>query len=145
MQAYFGGEDNVPAFGTKAYEKMASNFLEKLTGLADFELVEGPKGRHNQAGKGDKFVFRHPNFILNDDNKLARIVFKSKASKGAGKGKNSRWSVQELTDLDKYTKMYTHPAGTTHAGMPIWNFVAEKVGRGTGECKTKFHRLSKSK
>jgi hypothetical protein len=145
MQRYYGGKDKVPDIGTKAYEKMAINFLARLRDLANFELVEQPKGRVYQAGKGDKFVLQHPDFILNDDNKLASIVFKDKAPKGAGKGKFSNWSAQEIEDLNKYAAMYTHPAGTRNFGKPDWKRVAEKVGRGTGECKTKFHRLSKSK
>lgn len=143
MQGYFG-KDKVPAFGTKAYERMVTNFLAKLTGLANFELVEQPKGRAYQAGKGGKFVLQHPDFILNDDDKLASIVFKDKAPKGAGKGKNSRWGVQELSDLDNYAKMYKHPAGR-HAGKTNWNLVAEKVGRDADQCAVKFKRLSKTK
>jgi hypothetical protein len=141
MQRYYGGKDKVPGIGTKAYEKMASNFLAKLTDDANFELVEQPKGRANQAGRGGKFVLQHPDFILNDDNKLASIVFKKKAPKGAGKGKNSRWSVQEIEDLNKYVAMYTHKKGR-QAGKPDWKRVAEKVGRDAEQCRKKFSSSS---
>jgi hypothetical protein len=141
MQRYYGGKDKVPDIGTKAYETMASNFLAKLTDYANFELVEQPKGPIKAAGRGGKFVLQHPDFILNDDNKLASIVFKEKAPKGAGKGKNSRWSVQEVSDLNKYAKIYKHTTGP-HAGRPIWNLVAEKVGRDAELCKKKFSSSS---
>ena len=144
MQRYYGGKDKVPDIGTKAYEKMASNFLAKLTDYANFELVEQPKGPIKAAGRGDKFVLQHPDFILNDDNKLASIVFKKKAPKGAGKGKFSKWSAQEIEDLNKYVAMYTHKKGR-QAGKPNWNLVAEEVGRSSEECRSKFNRLSKSK
>jgi len=143
MRGYYG-KDKVPDIGTKAYEKMASNFLAKLTDYANFELVEQPKGRANQAGRGGKFVLQHPDFILNDDNKLASIVFKEKAPKGAGKGKFSNWSDDEISDLNKYAAMYKHQKGS-NAGKPDWKRVAEEVGRSKEECKAKFHRPSNSK
>ena len=141
MQAYYG-MGNVSAFGTNAYKQMVDNLLGRLKG-AGWELVEKPKVPANQAGKGDKFVFSHPNFILNDDSKLTTIVFRNGPPKGAGKGKNSRWSVQELSDLNKYAAMYKHPAGNTHAGKPDWKQVGKKLGRDSDACRFKFSSLKK--
>jgi len=142
MRGYYG-KDKVPAIGTKAYEKMATRFLARLRDQANFELVEQPKGPAYRARRGDKFVLQHPDFILDDNDKLASIVYK-RVTKGAGKGKFSNWSDDETSDLVKYAAMYKHQAGR-HAGKTNWDLVAEEVGRSSEECQAKFKRLSKSK